>query len=68
MSDKINGLDLKLPKENQKSLKEMTRNIHEEKYETLKVVLEETRKNPTPQMVEATAKLVEVVHLGGPSY
>ncbi|MDN6267789.1 MULTISPECIES: hypothetical protein [Bacilli] len=32
-----------------------------EEMETLKVVLEKTKKEPTPQQVEAAAKLIEAI-------
>jgi hypothetical protein len=49
-------------------LNKLRQNIHVTELETLKRVLEETTKNPTPQMIEATAKLVEAVKLDGVNY
>lgn len=63
MVERVEGLKVEVPKG-----KEMMKKVRLAEYETLKFVLEETKRNPTPQMIEAAAKLVEAVKLDGPSY
>ena len=63
MTDKIKGLEADLSKgeNNMKNFKELNNEVLIEEMETLKVVLEKTRKEPTPQEVEAAAKLIEAI-------
>ncbi|MCE4985376.1 hypothetical protein KJC01_06720 [Staphylococcus arlettae] len=63
MTDKIKGLEVDLSKgeNNMKNFKELNNEVLVEEMETLKVVLEKTRKQPTPQQVEAAAKLIEAI-------
>lgn len=63
MTDKIKGLEADLSKgeNNMKNFKELNNEVLIEEMETLKVVLEKTRKEPTPQQVEAAAKLIEAI-------
>lgn len=63
MADKIKGLEVDLSKgeNNMKNFKELNNEVLVEEMETLKVVLEKTRKEPTPQQVEAAAKLIEAI-------
>ncbi|AYX89315.1 hypothetical protein [Staphylococcus cohnii] len=63
MTDKIKGLEVDISKgeNNMKNFKELNNEVLVEEMETLKVVLEKTRKEPTPQQVEAAAKLIEAI-------
>ena len=61
--DKIKGLEVNLSKRenDMKNFDELNNEVLIEEMETLKVVLEKTRKEPTPQQVEAAAKLIEAI-------
>lgn len=63
MADKIKGLEVDISKgeNNMKNFNELNNEVLVEEMETLKVVLEKTRKEPTPQQVEAAAKLIEAI-------
>ncbi|MGX0157595.1 hypothetical protein ACUXFS_000533 [Staphylococcus cohnii] len=63
MADKIKGLEVDISKgeKNMKNFDELNNEVLVEEMETLKVVLEKTRKESTPQQVEAAAKLIEAI-------
>lgn len=63
MADKIKGLEVDLSKRenNMKNFNELNNEVLVEEMETLRVVLEKIRKEPTPQQVEAAAKLIEAI-------
>lgn len=45
-----------------KNFNELSNEVLVEEMEALKVVLEQVKMSPTPQQIEAAAKLVEAVH------